>query len=69
MFNNIKNYLLKQADKLTGWIGVIGLLLLFLGLHSFLFMLFVALIVLPEGKFSNLFKSWTTELRDLDKTK
>lgn len=67
MLNNIKKYLLNQADKMTAWIGVIGLALLFLGLSSFLFMLFIALIVLPEGKFSNLFKGWTQELRDMDK--
>ena len=58
-------YLLNQADKLTAWIGIIGLVLLFLGLNSLLFALFIALIILPEAHFSDAFKGWTKKLRDL----
>lgn len=62
----IKTYLLGQADKLTAWIGCIGLVLLFLGFTSILALLFVALVVLPEAHFSQVFKGWTTKLRELD---
>lgn len=59
----IKDYLLAQADKLTAWIGFIGIILLFLHLHSFLVLLFLALIALPQDSFSGIFSKWTTQLR------
>ncbi|MBP3955371.1 hypothetical protein J8F10_08770 [Gemmata sp. G18] len=62
----VKNYLLGQADKLTAWIGCIGLVLLFLGFTSILALLFIALVVLPEAQFSQVFKAWTAKLRGLD---
>lgn len=65
MGDRVKNYLLSQLDKTTAWIGVIGLTLQFLGLGSFLFLLFVFLVFLPESSFSNLFKKWTGEIRDI----
>lgn len=64
--DKVKSYLLGQADKMTAWIGFIGLCLIFLGLHSVLIFLFVLLIVLPETQFSEIFKGWTKKLRDLD---
>lgn len=65
--DKFKDYLLGQADKMTAWVGFIGLLLFFTGFHSLLFVLFIALIVLPEDRFSEQFKAWTAKLRDLDK--
>jgi len=62
----VKNYLLGQADKMTAWIGLIGLALLFLRFTSILALLFVALVVLPETQFGQVFKVWTVELRGLD---
>lgn len=67
MLDKITNYFLKQADKMTAWIGIIGLILLFLHLGGFLFILFIALIVLPQDEFSKVFAGWTKELRTLDK--
>lgn len=69
MIDNITKYLLKQMDKTTAWIGLIGLCLLFLGLSSFLLILFIALIVLPEGQISNVFKGWTKEIREFEQEK
>lgn len=66
MFDKFTDYLLARADNVTAWIGVIGLVLFFLHLWSLLFVLFILLIVLPEGKFSGVFKGWTTDLRNLD---
>lgn len=67
MINKIKKYLLSQADKLTAWIGFIGLALLFVNWTSALFILFVALVVLPEAKFSDTFKEWTKKIKEIDK--
>jgi hypothetical protein len=64
--DKFKDYLLGQADKMTAWIGFIGLALFFTGFHSLLFFLFIGLIVLPEAQFSSVFKGWTKELRDID---
>lgn len=64
--DKVKNYLLGQADKMTAWIGFIGLCLIFLGLHSVLVFLFILLIILPDTTFSEIFKVWTKKLRDLD---
>lgn len=69
MLDKVKNYLLEQADKLTAWIGFVGMILLFLNLHSFLFLLFIALIALPEAHFSSVFKNWTSQLRNAGKDK
>lgn len=63
----ITNYLLGQADKMTAWIGFIGLILLFSHFTSALLLLFIALIVLPEAQFSDLFKEWTKSLRSQQK--
>lgn len=62
-----KDYLLEQADKLTAWIGFIGIILQFFHLQSLMFFLFIALIVLPANNFSDFFASQTKKLRDLDK--
>lgn len=62
----IKKYLLAQADKMTAWIGFIGVLLLLAGMHSLLIVLFVALIALPESQFSEIFKAWTKKIKDID---
>lgn len=62
----ITEYFLNRADNVTAWIGVIGLILLALHLGSFLFILFIVMIILPETSFSNLFGGWTKELRDID---
>lgn len=62
-----KKYLLDQLDKTTAWIGLIGLILLFVGWGSALFFLFVALIFLPETHFSEKFKQWTNLVKNFDK--
>ncbi len=64
--DKIKDYLLGQADKMTAWIGFLGLALYFVGLHSALVFLFLLLIVLPESQFSEIFRGWTKKLRDMD---
>ena len=61
------NYLKAQMDKTTAWIGAIGLVLFFLGLHSLLFVLFILLIILPESNFSDWAKKGAQSVRDLDK--
>lgn len=63
----IKNYLLAQADKTTAWIGAIGLVLALLGFTNLMVFLCLALIVLPEGQFSEAFKKWTQAIKDTDK--
>ncbi|MFO0958224.1 MAG: hypothetical protein U0800_12495 [Isosphaeraceae bacterium] len=65
--DKLKDYLLGQLDKLTAWIGLIGLALHFLGFNNLLVFLFVALIILPESQFSDVFKKWTKDIRDADK--
>ncbi len=67
MFDRIKKYLLSQLDKTTAWIGMIGLLLQALHMQSFLFILFIALIVMKQDSFSDIFKKWTGEIRDIAK--
>lgn len=59
----IKKYLLTQANKSTAWIGFLGLLFLILHLYSFLFLLFMMLIVFPESRFSDTFKDWTQKIK------
>lgn len=58
------NYLLAQADKVTAWIGFIGIALLLLNLTSFLALLFLALIILPQDSFSKTFAQWASNLRE-----
>jgi len=70
MEKRIKNYFLERLDSFAVWVGIICLLLWLLNLGSFLFIFFLALIFVPEGHFTEVFKKWTKELRDLDgKTK
>jgi hypothetical protein len=64
---DIKKYLLGRTDSVTAWIGAIGLVLWLLNIKSFLFLLFVALIVLPEGHFRNTFGKWAEKAKELDK--
>lgn len=63
----VKDYLLGQADKLTAWIGVVCLVLLFFGFHSLLAAFLVALVALPQEQFSDFFKKRTQQLREMDK--
>ena len=63
---SIINYLTAQLDKMTAWIGLIGLVLTFLGFHGALTTLFLLLIVLPESQFSEMFKKWTKGIRDAE---
>lgn len=65
--DKLKTYLLGQLDKMTAWIGLIGLALHFFGFNSLLVFLFVGLIVLPESQFSDVFKKWTNDIREADK--
>lgn len=65
MGNRIKNYFITQLDKPTAWVGIIILLLQFLHLQSFIFIFAVALIALPMESFTNTFKKWTGEIRDI----
>jgi len=67
IFDKAVDYLLGQADKVTAWIGVIILLLALGGFYTLLLVLSVALIVLPETNFSEMFKKWTQYLRDKNK--
>lgn len=67
MEQRIKNYLISQLDKTTAWIGFIGLILMALHLYSFMFILFVAMIFLPETSFSSTFKKWAGEVRNAAK--
>lgn len=65
---DIKKYLLGRAESTTAWIGFIGFILeivLHMGAVSTLMLvLFVALIVLPEGKFKALFSDWTQKIKN-----
>lgn len=56
-------FLCKKLDSLTAWIGAIGLVLFLIHWQSALFILFIALIVLPESKFSDFFKKAAKEVR------
>lgn len=67
VLTKIKNYIVSRLDQTTAWVGLIGLVLLMLGLHSFLFILFVLLVCLPESSFSDIFKKWTGDIRDIAK--
>lgn len=60
-------YILGRLDDLSAWIGVIGLILISIGFHGALTMLFVLLVIVPQTQFSSFFKEWTQKLRDLDK--
>lgn len=66
MILEVKKYLLGHADQMTAWIGCIGLCLLFVGWTSALFILFVALVMFPDAKFSGIFAGWTKKLREID---
>lgn len=59
----VVKYILSQLDKTGAWVGIIGMVLLFINAHSLLFFLFVLLIVLPEQNFSEIFKKWTVYVR------
>ncbi len=61
------NYCIAQLDKMTAWIGLIGIICLMLGMHTALAIIFVLLIVLPEAEFSELFKRWTKGIREIEK--
>jgi len=61
------DYLIAQLDKATAWIGVLGLILYYLNLHTALILLFILLVILPESQFSEMFKKWTSEIRDIEK--
>lgn len=61
----IKDAFLKRADELTTWVGVIGALLIILGLTNVALWGCVALIFLPDAKFSEVFASWTKKLREM----
>jgi hypothetical protein len=69
MLDKLTDYLLGQADKMTAWIGFLGIVLYLTGFHSLLIFLFLGLIALPEAQFSTLFQGWTTKLRAIDKRK
>lgn len=62
----IWSYILSQLDKTTAWVGLIGIVLYCIHLHTLLIALFVALIILPEGNFSAAFKKMTAGLRSID---
>lgn len=69
----MKKYLLGRMESLSAWIGMVGIILeivLHLG-HTSLVMLllFVALIVIPEASIRELFKEWTTKVKDFDSKK
>lgn len=53
----MNEYLCEKMNSLTAWLGVIGLILLICHMFSWLFLLFVLQILVPDTKFSQLFKS------------
>lgn len=61
------NLLIKQLDKTTAWVGIIGLTLLILGLHSVLFFLFILLVVAPEASLKDMFMKWTASIKEVEK--
>lgn len=58
------DYLINQLEKVTAWIGVVGFILWILGLHSFLVVLFILLIVLPEAHFRDTFAGWNKKIKE-----
>lgn len=67
---DIKKYLLGRAESLAAWIGFLGVILeiiLHMGnVSTLMLVLFVALIIMPEVKFKDLFNGWTKRIKDLD---
>lgn len=53
-----------RMDELTTWIGVLGFCLEPILPSSWMMFLFVALIFLPDGKFSDIFGEWTKKIRE-----
>lgn len=51
----MNEYLCEKMNSLTAWLGIIGMVLLVCHLFSWLFLLFVLLIVIPDAKFSHAF--------------
>lgn len=66
IIKTVKDAFLKRADELTTWVGVIGAALIALGLYSVAFWGCVALVFLPDAKFSEVFAKWTKKLRDMN---
>lgn len=60
----MREFFIKQLDKTTAWIGLIGLFFLLIGWSSGLFFLFIALILLPETSFSEKFRNWTGKIKN-----
>ena len=60
----MNEFICKKLDSLTAWIGAIGLVLLIIHWTSALFILFVALIIMPESKFSDFFKKAAKEVKE-----
>ncbi len=63
--DKLVKYVISRLDDTTAWIGLIGLTLLLLNLHSALIGLFILLFFLPSGNFSDLFKTWTKGVRSV----
>lgn len=59
---NIKKYILQRSTNTTAWIGVIGLALIMFRLDGLMFLLFLALIVLPEATFAGRAKAMSGKL-------
>lgn len=62
MTKTILNFIKKQLNKTTAWIGLVGIFFQLINLYSGLFFLFVALIFLPESSFSETFKKWSESI-------
>lgn len=43
----------KKVDQFSTWIGLVGLILLMLGFHTLLALVFIALILVPDTQFSS----------------
>lgn len=57
------DFIKERLDNPNAWIGVIGLVLFFLNLHTLLWLLFALLIILPAKQFSDWFSSGANKIR------
>jgi hypothetical protein len=60
----MNEYLCEKLDSLTAWLGAIGIILMLFRWETGLFALFLLLIFLPEGKFSDFFKKMSDKIKE-----
>jgi hypothetical protein len=59
----MRDFLLNKLDSVNAWIGAIGFVLVLLKFNTMLFIFFSLLILLPDTKFTDLFKLVSDEIR------